>query len=76
MPEEKSYFMRAKVVQFEDKAAQLVFPDGQTINWPIKNLPDDIKEGDETRLVFSSAASEVEEREKIAKEILNQLLKA
>ena len=76
MTEEKSYFMRAKVIQFENKSARLELSDGQNLNWPIKNLPDDIKEGDEMRLVFSSAASEVEEREKTAKEILNQLLKA
>ena len=71
---EKKYYLRARVIRFEDKAARLELSDGQTINWPIKNLPDEIVVGQEIRLNLKTEASEEIERQETAKEILNQLL--
>ena len=65
----------AKVEKFEDKLAVLVLEDGQKINWLIKNLPDDIEQGSQIRIVISSSGSQEDERKKLAKELINEILK-
>ena len=71
----KKYFITGRLSHFVDRQARLQLEDGQSLDWPIKNLPDDIKEGDNLRLVLSTKATEEEERGKLAREILSQMLK-
>jgi len=65
----------ARLEAFQEKEAVLKTKEGRKYFWPIKNLPQDLKIGDEIRLSLSTAKSTEEEREKMAKEVLNQLLK-
>lgn len=70
------YEQSAKVEKFEDKLAVLVLENGQKINWPIKNLPDDIKKDSQIRIVIFSGVSQEEERKKLAKELINEILQS
>jgi hypothetical protein len=70
----KQYSLEAVIDRFEGKFA--VFKvNGQELFWPIKNLPDDAKEGSVVRLYLSTSKTEEEEKEKIAKKILEEILK-
>jgi len=71
----KSYSIRGVVDRFEGKLAIIKTDDGQEISWPIKNLPEDCQEGSVIRLTLSTSKTDQEEREKIAKAILNEVLK-
>ncbi|MFH1456818.1 MAG: DUF3006 domain-containing protein [Patescibacteria group bacterium] len=71
---DNQYGQFAVVQKFEDKLAVLILDDGQKINWPIKNLPDDVKQGSQLRIVIFSSASQQEERKNIAKELINEIL--
>ncbi len=73
--EPAKYQLDAVIERFEDTAAIVTTGDGQQLRWPIKNLPENIEKGQAVRLTLSSAASELAEREMIAKSILNQILK-
>lgn len=75
MADKESYFVRATVDRFEGKHAVLLTDDKQEIKWPIKNLPDDAKEGSLIRLIVSTNRTEQAEREKLAKALLNEILK-
>lgn len=74
--DKRRYYIKAVIDRFEGKSAVLVTDDKQKILWPIKNLPDDIQEGSAVRLVISTSKTDEEEREKMAKTILNEILKA
>jgi hypothetical protein len=69
------YLLEGKIEQFQDKIAIILTADGQKINWPIKNLPDDCQVGTAIKLILSTAKTLEAEREKIAKTILNEILK-
>lgn len=69
------YSIGVTVAQFEGTDALLTTPDGNTIRWPIKQLPDDVAVGTRVRLVVRTSASERLEREQVAKTILNEILK-
>ena len=75
MDQSTSFFLEGRVDKFEDKFAIVMFGDGQLLKWPIKNLPDDTEVGQQIRLVLSTTQTDEAEREKIAKTILNQILK-
>jgi len=68
------YEQSALVEKFEDKWAVLILADNQKINWPIKDLPEDVKQGSRVRIIISSSASQEEERKKLAKELINEIL--
>ena len=70
-----SFYLKATIEGFEDKNAIIRFEDGQVIRWPQKNLPDDCIQGNIIRIILKTTEDDSVEREKIAKEILNQLLK-
>jgi len=70
------YFLTAKIEKFADKMAVLITSDGQKLLWPIKELPDDCQAGTMVRIILSTSQSDQTEREKIAKDILNQILKS
>jgi RNA binding exosome subunit len=69
------YTLEGVVERFEDKVAIIVTADKQTLRWPIKNLPEDCEVGTAIRLIIRTDKSEQQEREKIAKTMLNQILK-
>ena len=77
--EEKNYegenFIKAVIDRFENRKAVLKTDDGQELLWPIKNLPDDVQEGTVVRIVIKTNQTDQEEREKIAKTLLNEILK-
>jgi transcription elongation factor len=72
-PEQK--YLKAIIDRFENKIAIIKTQDGQELHWPIKNLPDDCQQGSALRIILSTSQTDQQEREKIAKTILNQLLK-
>ena len=61
--------------RFEEKFAVITTSDGQTVRWPIKNLPDDCVQGSMVRLVLKTSGSEQAEREQLAKTVLNEILR-
>ena len=69
-------FLEGVIDRFEDKMAVIITKDGQKLLWPIKNLPEDCEKGTEVRLVLSTSKTDREEREKMAKTILNEILKS
>lgn len=74
-PDQKKYYLKAKIESFEGKFALIKTEDKQKLLWPIKNLPDDIQVGSLVRLVISTAKTDEEERERVAKTMLNEILK-
>ena len=72
---ENKYFVGGVVDRFEGTQAVLRMDDGQELVWPIKNLPDDAKEGSVVRLVLSTSATDEEERKKTAKTLLNEIFR-
>ena len=72
---DKQKFMLAIVDRIEGNKAVLKLDDGQSLNWPVNNLPSDVIEGSQIKLVIFSNKIEEEEREKIAKAVLNEILK-
>jgi hypothetical protein len=69
----EKYYTRGTVDRFEGTQAVLMLDDGQELVWPIKNLPDDAKEGTSVRVVLSTSATDEEERKKTAKTMLNEI---
>ncbi|MFH1207711.1 MAG: DUF3006 domain-containing protein [Patescibacteria group bacterium] len=68
------YSVATTVKRFEGKFAVLETSDRQSVRWPIKNLPDDVQEGASVRLLLSSAKTDQETREKLARTVINSLL--
>lgn len=67
-------FLRGVIDGFIEKKAVIKTEDGQKILWPIINLPEHIKTGDQIRLVLTNTATEQAERQEIAKAMLNYIL--
>ena len=61
--------------RFDGTQAVIVTQDKQTLLWPIKNLPDDIKEGEVVKLKLSTDKLETKNQEQAVKNLLNQILK-
>jgi len=72
---EKNYFLAGLIDRFEDKMAVIIIKDDQRLLWPIKNLPEDCEKGAVVRIILSTSKTDQEEREKVAKTILNEILK-
>ncbi len=58
----------------EDKAI-IKLNDGQEIIWSRRNLPQDIKEGEVIRIKLFTSDTERDEREKVVKKLLEEILK-
>ena len=71
----RGYTIDATVRGFEGTTAFLETFDKQVVRWPIKNLPEDVREGMTLRLYISTDHTEAEDREKLAREGLNTLLR-
>ena len=69
------YTIAATISKFEDTFAVLITTDGQLLRWPIKQLPDDCAVGSQVQLMVSTAQLDEEERTRLAKTILNEVLK-
>lgn len=70
-----NYFLEGVIDRFEEKMAIIITKDGQKLAWLIKNLPDSCVVGMSVRLVLSTEKTDEQEREKMAKTILNKILK-
>ena len=68
-------YLTGVIDRLENKFAVIRTDDGQTLNWPIDKLPEATAEGEAIHLIISNFKSEEQEREKIAKAILNDILK-
>ena len=67
-------FLKAAIDRIEGEFAILKTEDNQEILWPIKNLSEDAKEGTAVRLILSTSKTDEEERTKLAKTMLNEIL--
>lgn len=67
--------MKAILDRFENSSAVLRTDDNQELIVPKKDLPKGVHEGSALSLLFSQDASEEAHREKLAKSILNEILK-
>ena len=74
MQDNKKY-LKGAIDRFEGKLAIIKFKDGQEVHWPIKDLPEEAKEGTALRLILTTSESDEEEREETAKALLNEILK-
>jgi len=72
---EKQNFQKGVIDRFEGDKTVIKLDDGQQVIWPASDLPEGLTEGDNLRLVILTAEHEGEERERIAKQILNEILK-
>ncbi|HAH04343.1 MAG: hypothetical protein UV78_C0005G0030 [Parcubacteria group bacterium GW2011_GWA2_43_17] len=70
----KPLIIRGIIDRFENKLAVIVTPDKTEILWPIKNLPEEIGQGSAVRLTLSTNESAEQEREALAKSMLNDIL--
>jgi len=68
-------FIEGKIEKFDGKMAVIETKDGQHLLWPIANLPADSEVDWPVRLILSTSLSEIVEKEKMAKTILNEILK-
>lgn len=60
--------------RFEDRLAVIKTENDNEIFWPIKNLPEEIAIGSTVRLTLSTNKNETQEREALAKSMLNDIL--
>jgi hypothetical protein len=67
-------FLEAIVDRFEGEFAVLKLKTGDELNWPKSKLTPDIHEGSVVFLQAFSSQKTEEEREKLAKAILNKIL--
>ncbi len=69
------FFLKATIDRFEGKFAVLKTDDGQEILWSISNLPEDAKEGSAVRLSIHTSKTDEEEKIKLAKSLLEEILR-
>ncbi len=67
-------FIKATIDRLEECFAVLRTEDAQEILWPLKSLLKEAKEGMAIRLILRTDEDEEEERKKIAKTLLNEIL--
>lgn len=68
--------LSAIIDRFEGEKAVLKFPDGQTLIVPIDYLPEDASESSALKVFFGGDIGQEEEKEQLAKKMLNELLKS
>jgi len=66
--------LKTQLERFEGKNAILKNEDGQEIIWPIKLLPDDLKQGEIVKLVLKTEAETGSDQQNLAKQMLNEIL--
>jgi len=70
-----SNYLEGIIDRFEEEYAVVKLEDGQTIDWPLANLPEDLGEGEAVKIFIKTDTGAEEPQENRAKEILNTLLK-
>ncbi len=73
--QDKQNYLKGTIDRFEGKLAVIKLDEGQELHWPINNLPEGVKEGTAVRLILSTSESDEEERQEVAKALLNEILK-
>jgi len=68
-------YLEGTIDRFEEEYAVIKLEDGQTVDWPIVNLPEDLAEGETIKIYIKSGSEETEANAGQAKKILNELLK-
>jgi len=71
----KRKYVAATLDRIEGTTAVFQLDNGQKLNWPVANLPADLEEGGQVKLVLFTDKDEQEEREEMAKAVLNEILK-
>jgi hypothetical protein len=69
------FFLKATIDRFEGKFAVLKTEDNQEILWPMSDLSEDAKEGSAVRLFLSTSKTDEEEKTKLAKSLLEEILR-
>ena len=69
------YAINGVIECFEKDQAVIKLENNQELLWPIDKLPEGSREGGPIRLILSDLADDKQERERLAKTILNQILK-
>lgn len=68
--------IQATIDRFEDNKVVLRTDDSHDIIWPKSHLKEGLKEGDRVTLTISNNAKASEVKEKLAKDMLNNILKS
>jgi hypothetical protein len=68
-----TYTQPAKIKTLQEKQVILQLPDGQEFTWPRNLLPESIKEGQAIRVLLHDAETEEEERQKLARALVNEI---
>jgi hypothetical protein len=66
--------LKATIDRIENGKAVIITDDGQTLLWSIENLPSGIVEGSVVYISLVDSLMEKEEREKLAKDLLNEIV--
>ncbi len=76
MPEQidHQYVQKAIVKKINSEQAELELVDGQILLWPKNLLPSDLNIGDTVRILVHDKKTEEEERKKLAKALLNEVM--
>ena len=72
--EERPFSQAGIIDRFEERQVIIKTADQQEVRWPINNLPEQVKQGDGVRLVITTSQTAEEDREELAKTLLNRLL--
>lgn len=67
--------MTGTIERFDGTSAIIALSDGQSVRWPIQDLPKDCAVGTAVRLLLKTSASDQADREQLAKSILNEILR-
>lgn len=69
------YIITGIIDRFESTDVVIIVQDNQTLLWPIKNLPDGVKEGEAIKLKLTTDKTETQNQKQAVKNLLNQILK-
>jgi hypothetical protein len=70
---EHKFAQTTKVKELTGNFAVLEMRDGQELKWPKNLLPENVKQNDEVRLLLHSKKTDREERNHLARELLNEI---
>lgn len=69
-------YLNGTIDRIEDNQAIIKLENGTTLLWPKEKLPSNRGEGDVIKLNISSDTEETENKEDVAKNILNEILQS
>lgn len=64
----------AKILEISGDQAVFKLPDGQTIKWEVSLMPPDAKAGDKIRIIIHDKETDEEERKRLARTLLNEIV--